>query len=311
MNYRAILIAIVQTLGLFVAGFVIPLLGQMLALFTPVPLILVTIRNGERAGLTTLVASSLIMSVLGGWQAAAILFLSFGLMAIGIAIGMRRNLNPEQTSLLGGLLPIAVLGAIVVFYLVRVGKNPITEVEVYLREIIASSAKTYTTMGLTEMAAMVSSIPDSFIYYLSRLLPSITIATSVTQAACCFGIARAILVRKPGAEPLPAQPSLVAWHAPDSWVWGLIAALALIVVPQETARFIGWNIAILYAVLYLAQGIAIVEHYLRKTGIRTFGRGLLLALILAMPSVVFVIALGIVDIWADFRKVRIPAQTKS
>lgn len=310
MNYRAILIATIQTLGLFVAGFVIPLLGQMLALFTPVPLILVYVRNGKWSGLTTLVASSAIMSVLGGWQSAAILFLSFGLMAIGTSEGIRRNLKPEQTSLLGGLLPIAVLGAIVVFYLIRIGKNPITEVEIYLRGIIAASAQTYTTLGLTEMATMVSSIPNSFIYYLSRLIPSITIATFVTQAACCFGIARAILVRRPGPEPLPAQPSLVAWHAPDSWVWGLIAALALIVLPRETTRLIGLNIAILFAVLYLAQGTAIVEHYLRKTGIRSFVRGLILALILALPSIVFVIALGIVDIWADFRKVRVPVQIK-
>jgi uncharacterized protein YybS (DUF2232 family) len=306
MYYRTILIATVQTLGLFVSGFVIPLLGQMLALFTPVPLILVNIRNGAQAGLTTLVASSFIMFVLGGWQTAAILFLSFGLMAIGTAEGMRRNLKPEQTSFLGGLLPIAALAVIVVFYLARVGKNPITEIDVYLREIIASSAQTYTTMGLTEMAAMVSSVPDNFIYYLSRLLPSIIIATSVTQAACCFGIARAILVRRPGTEPLPPQSPLAAWHAPDSWVWGLIAALALIVLPGETTRLIGWNIGILYAVLYLAQGTAIAEHYLRKMGIKAIGRGLLLALILAMPSVVFVIALGIVDIWADFRKVRVP-----
>ena len=58
--------------------------------------------------------------------------------------------------------------------------------------------------------------------------------------------------------------------------------------------------------LYLAQGSAIVEHYLRKAGIKAFGRGLLLALILVMPSIVFVVALGIVDIWADFRKVRGP-----
>jgi uncharacterized protein YybS (DUF2232 family) len=304
MNYRAILIATIQTLGLFVAGFIHPL-GQIFTLFTPVPLILVYVRSGRLAGLTTLVASSVMISVLGGgWQTAAILFLSFGLMAIGTSEGIRRNLKPEQISLLGGLLPIAVLGSIILLYLARVGKNPIMEVEVYLREIIASSAKTYTTMGMKEMADMVTSIPDNFIYYLARLIPSITIATSVTQAACCYGIARAIILRRPGTETLPAQPSLAAWHAPDSWVWGLIAALALIVVPRETARFIGWNIAILYAVLYLVQGTAIVEHYLRKAGIRPFIRGLLLTLILALPSVVFVIALGIVDIWADFRKVR-------
>ena len=310
MNYRAILIATVQTLGLFVAGFVIPLLGQILALFTPVPLILIYVRNGRRDGLITLAASSVIMAALGGWLAAAILILSFGLMAIGTSEGMVRNWKPEQTSLLGGLLPIAVLAVTVLFYLVWVGKNPITEVEMYLREIIANAAKTYTTMGFTEMAASISSISDPVIYYFVRLIPGITIATSVVQAACCFVIARAILRRKPETEPAADQTSLVSWHAPDSWVWGLIAALALIVVQQETARFVGWNIAILFAVLYLAQGSAIVEHYLRKAGIKAIVRGLLLALILAMPSIVFVVALGIVDIWADFRKVRVPVPTK-
>jgi uncharacterized protein YybS (DUF2232 family) len=309
MNYRAILVATVQTLGLFVAGVIHPI-GQLLALFTPVPLILVSVRNGSADGLITRAVSGVIMAALGGWQAAAVLVLSFGLMAIGASEGMRRKWKPEQTSLLGGLLPIAVLAVIVVFYLVRVGKNPITEVEAYLREIIANAAKTYTTMGFTEMAATISSISDPVIYYFARLLPGITIATSVIQAACCFVIARAMLMRKPVTEPAPAQTSFVSWHAPDSWVWGLIAALALIVVPQETARLAGWNIAILFAVLYLAQGSAIVEHYLKKAGIKAIGRGLLLVLILAMPSIVFVIALGIVDIWADFRKVRVPAQTK-
>jgi hypothetical protein len=59
-------------------------------------------------------------------------------------------------------------------------------------------------------------------------------------------------------------------------------------------------------VVYLAQGAAIVEHYLLKAHIKPFIRGLIMALILAMPSIVFVIALGIVDVWADVRKVRGP-----
>ena len=311
MNYRSILIATAQIIGLFVSGFVIPLLGQVLALFTPVPLILIYVRNGRNEGLTTLVASSLIMAALGGWLSAAILSLSFGLMAVGISEGMRRNLKPEQTSLLGGLLPIAAVSAIVIAYLAQVGKNPIMAVDAYLRESLVAAAKTYTSMGLTEMASMVSSVPDAYLYYLARLIPGILIATSVMQAACCFGIARALLLRKPGTDQALGQSSLAAWHAPDSWVWGLIAALALIVVPQVTAKLVGWNLAILFAVVYLAQGSAIVDHYMRKASIKAFGRGLILALILALPSLVFVIALGIVDIWADVRKVRMPAQTTS
>ncbi len=78
-------------------------------------------------------------------------------------------------------------------------------------------------------------------------------------------------------------------------------------VPNETAKLAGWNLAILYSVVYLSQGIAIVEHYLKKARIQPVVRGLIQAVILALPLVVCVMALGVVDIWADFRKVRDPA----
>jgi uncharacterized protein YybS (DUF2232 family) len=306
MHYRALIIATIQTVGLFLAAFVIPLLGQMLALFTPVPLIILSVRHGKEKGLIALVASSAIVALLGGWQLAAILFLSFGLMAIGIAEGMRLNWKHEQTSLLGGLLPIVVLGVILVVYFSRIGKNPVTVAEEYLRSSLAETAKFYTSMNLTDMAAMVNAVSDTFVHYLVRLSPGIIIATSVAQAACCYGIARAVIMRRPGAGPMPVQTPFSLWHAPDSWVWGLIAALALIVVPLETLRFIGWNLALIFGTVYLAQGTALADFYLRKIHVKTFARGVILGLVLAMPSIVFVIALGIVDIWADLRKVRMP-----
>jgi uncharacterized protein YybS (DUF2232 family) len=255
--------------------------------------------------------STVLVLLLGGWQAAAILLFSFGLMAVGIAEGMRRQMKPEGASLLGGLLPVAVLGAIVLFYFVRVGKSPVSAVEEYLRESITAATAVYTRMGLADMAATVTSVMDSFIHYLARLMPGITVATSVAQAACCYGIARAVIARKPESSPVMDRQPFALWHAPDAWVWGLIVALAFSIVPRETPRFIGWNLAILFAVLYLAQGAAIVEHYLLKTRLRPFMRGLIVTLLLAMPpTLASIIALGIVDVWADVRKVRGPVQAK-
>jgi uncharacterized protein YybS (DUF2232 family) len=308
LNIRAVFYATVQTVGLYAAGFIIPLLGQVLGLFTPVPLIMVSLRYGRKEGLTALGASCVLVLALGGWQAAAILLFSFGLMSIGISEGMHRKMTHERIALLGGLLPIAVLAAIVVFYFMKVGKSPMAAVEEYLRESITAAAAAYTRMGLKDMAAMVTSVTDDFIYYLTRLIPAITIATTVIQAACSYGVARAIIARKPESAPVDGLPPFAAWHAPDVWVWGLIAALTLIVIPNELPRLAGWNLAILFSVVYMAQGAAIVEHYLQKAHLKTFMRGLIITLILAMPSIVFVIALGVVDIWADFRKVRGPVQ---
>jgi len=304
MNYRSTLLASAQALGLFIAGFVIPVLGQALVLFTPVPIIIAYVRNGRAEGLTALLATGAIVTVLLGWHIAAILFFSFGLMAIGTAEGMHRQLRLESIVALGGLLPIAIAGIVLAYYLAHVGKNPVTLLEGHLRDSIAEAAKLYSNLGLKEMASAVTSVSDTFVHYLVRLVPGITVATSLIQAACCFGLARAAILRKSGALPVPSQPSLAAWHAPDAWVWGLIAALALIMVPKEAARLIGLNCAIVFSVVYLVQGIAIVEHVLRKARIQAAARSLIHAFILALPTIVFVMALGVVDIWADFRKVR-------
>ena len=278
-------------------------------LFTPVPVIVIWVWNGRQEGLAVLCAASVLALLLGGWHAAAVYLFVFGLMALGAAEGMRKGLRAEQIALLGGLLPLIVIGTIASFYFIKLGKNPITAVETYLRTNIAEAAKLYTTMGLTEMAAMVTAIPDKFIHYLVRLMPGIAISASIVQAACCYGIARAVVMRKQGSW-LGAQPSFALWFAPDIWVWGLIVALALVVIPHETFRIIGWNVSIIFSIVYLVQGIAIVDFYLRKGRVRPFVRGLIIALILALPAIVFVVALGIVDIWADVRKVRGPVLKK-
>jgi len=306
MQYRSLINATIITIGLFLAAFAIPLLGQVLALFTPVPLIIVSVKQGKWQGLTALVAASVVVAALGGWQLAAILFLSFGLMAIGVSEGMQRNWKHEQTALVGGLLPIVVLGVLLAVYFIRISKNPVAVAEEYLRNSLAETAKFYTSMKLNDMAAMVNAVSDKFVYYLVRFSPGIIIATSITQAACCYGIARAMIIRRPGTKQVPTQAPFALWHAPDIWVWGLIVALALIIIPRETSRLVGWNLAIIFGTVYLAQGTAIADFYLKKIRLRTFVRGAMLGLILAMPSIVFIIALGIVDVWADVRKVRGP-----
>jgi uncharacterized protein YybS (DUF2232 family) len=307
MNYKAVLIATIQTVGLFAAGLIIPILGQVLAFFTPVPIMLVSALNSRREGLAVLIASTALSALLGGWEMSLIFFFSFGLMATGTAEGTRRGMKPEQIALIGGLLPAVVIAIMLSFYFIRIGRNPLEYTEAFLRSSITEAAKLYTSMGMTEMASMAASIPDKFIFYLVRLIPGLTVATSLAQAACCYGMSRSILARKHKILS-PSGPPFSLWHAPDSWIWGLILSLAFIIVPHETVKLVGWNLAILFAVVYLAQGSAIVDFYLRKARFKPFMRGLVIGLLLALPAIIFIVALGIVDIWADVRKVRGPVQ---
>ena len=308
MPYRSILIAALQAAGLTVPLFIIPVLGQVLSLFAPVPLVIIAVREGRAAGLAAMVAAAALIAVIAGGQFLFVLFvLSFGLMAAGIAEGMLRRLRPEQAILAGGLLPIAALILILIPFMLKSGKNPLTLAESYLRTSITDAQQLYTQLGIAEISQMLASVTDRMLFYLVRLSPGVILTASLFQAAVCFGMARSIILRKSPDVPLSPEPSLATWHAPDSWVWGLIAALGLVALPNESTRLIGLNLVAVYLLVYTAQGVTIVEYLLRKVKIAVIWRSFIHTIILTLPLVALVIALGVVDIWADFRKVRGPS----
>jgi uncharacterized protein YybS (DUF2232 family) len=303
------MIAAAQAAGLFAAGLVVPVLGQMISLFAPVPFILAAVRYGIREGLAAVILATVFITAIAGWQAGMILLFGFGLVSIAVSWGMRRGARPEYSIFFGGLLPVAAAVVPLIYYVLHAGVNPVAAAEGYIRNSIQEAVKLYTTMGLTDLAVQVTGISDVFVHYFVRLLPGIVVATSLVQTACCYGIARALILRRPGSGPdLSPQPSLASWHAPDAWVWGLIVVLGCVAVPNEVVKFAGLNVGIVFLLVYTVQGMACVEFLLRKAAIPSPVRSLLHALILALPTVVFLIPLGVVDIWADFRKVRTQEQ---
>ncbi|OGW17860.1 MAG: hypothetical protein A2X56_08960 [Nitrospirae bacterium GWC2_57_13] len=303
MNTRSILLAALWAAGLYIAGLIIPVLGQIAMLLSPVPLILAWVRTGQREGMAATGLAAVIVMALAGPSAAALFFFGFGLMAAGTAEGMVRHMKPEGASLLGGLLPLVALGITLGIYSAG-GGDVVAAVESYLRASFNDAAELYRLIGIPEAASMVLTIADSFIYYAVRLMPAIAVATAVTQAACCCGIARIVILRKGGV--LYGSIPLSSWHAPDIWVWGLIAALFLDVLPWKAANIAGWNLTLLAVVVYTTQGIALLEHFLKKIAMHPVARGIIVGLVLATPLLAFLTALGVVDVWADLRKVREP-----
>ncbi|HLE42042.1 MAG TPA: DUF2232 domain-containing protein [Nitrospirota bacterium] len=309
MDVKKIIAAALWALGLYLSGLIIPLLGEVVGPFAPVPLIILYVRSGRHDGLSAIGLSTAVIFMLAGGQTAFILFLGLGLMAIGTAEGMLKRSKPENTILLAGLLPVALFLLVAASVFLKSGTNPVTALEGFFRLVINEGVKFYTALGLKEAAEAIKAISDPFIYYIVRLFPSIIIVSAVVQAALCYGLARWLIMRREGPASGPAQTSFAGWHAPDAWVWGLISALALMVMPSHTVRLAGLNLIVLFFVLYTMQGMALLEYFLKRVSIPALARGFILALVLPL-LLVFVTALGVVDIWADFRKVRAGEQGK-
>ncbi len=307
MNFRPIFIATVQMVGLFLSGIFIPLLPW---LFTPVPLILIYVRNSKMEGLTVLGIACLIISLLGGWYILFFFLFIFNLIAISIGEGLLRQWKPELSIAGGALLPVLAIGSVAGYYFVHRGENPLPVIERFILEQRDEAVKLYGSHGFNEITAAISSIPDVSFHYFSLMLPCLLILIVATIAACSYATAKVIILRNPGASPRIESTPLALWYAPDAWIWGLIGALICIMMPNELARFLlGWNIAVLFAIVYFVQGAALVDYFLKlKLHMRPFARILIHIVVLALPPLIAgTIVFGIIDVWADFRRLRKPA----
>ena len=169
MNYRSILLATVQTIGLFMIGLFIPLVAWMI---TPVPLILCYVRNNQLHGLIAFGLSSVVILMLPGIPVAIffILFI-FGLIAMGNSDGLLRQRKPEVSILMGVLPSVAIVGMTAAYYYVKTGENPLVNIETFIQLQRDATVKLYNGLGFNEVAATISSIPDTSIHFFCTAAP--------------------------------------------------------------------------------------------------------------------------------------------
>ena len=120
-----------------------------------------------------------------------------------------------------------------------------------------------------------------------------------------------------GARSTGRKPELtrvVDFKLPDTYIWPLIASLALVLlnlaVPIELAAVLGWNTLLILLFLYGLAGLGIIRFLLKKTKVRPGMRWMLLAaiLILAMPPrigfavLILIPGLGVSEIWLKYRR---------
>jgi hypothetical protein len=119
-----------------------------------------------------------------------------------------------------------------------------------------------------------------------------------------------------GARSIGRQPGLTRiadFKLPDSYVWPLIASLALVVltlfIPAEPLAIPAWNALLTLVFLYGVSGLGIIRYLLRKMNVRPGVRLLLIIgiIILALtPRVgiailILIPGLGVSEVWLKYR----------
>jgi len=105
--------------------------------------------------------------------------------------------------------------------------------------------------------------------------------------------------------PALSRPSLRDWRLPDAGIWVLMAGIAILLLEWPSSMPTGWTLLLNAGLGFCIQGIAVVESLLLARGMPP---SIILLLMLFVSTValplftVTTVALGLSDVWLDYRR---------
>ena len=278
-----------------------------MGLLAPFPLVFIFLQRGKQA---TLVLMSLIFGVL--WflvgQDQALLFMSeYAVMALVLGEMIQARYPGDWcigvSSLVSGLISIILLIALF-------GNQETTVKDFFEKQLRAHFVQSIETLESVEeseekiedMKAFVDKTMGAF----ASSYPAFVFIGSLLSALANYSLLRIVWGRIYGSGLFPER-AFAEWVCPENFIWGFIAASATLFLGQGIIADIGLNLFIVLMVIYFAQGMSIVVHFLKARKVPIFLWLFLFIVIFLQPLFIGLIAgMGVFDIWADFRKIRNP-----
>ncbi len=168
-------------------------------------------------------------------------------------------------------------------------------------------SRVYETIGISSSAiaklkpALMTVVKDGFL-----LLPAILIVFSWIGLWSGFIIVKKFLKADEHGF-FEKAGDLMTWRSSDFFIIVLLTGLGIVIFSPGLFKFLGYNIIVVSSSVYFIQGLTIIAFFFKKVNLNLFLRILSYALIFLFsnPFVVFVVLMGILDEWLNFRKLNL------
>jgi uncharacterized protein YybS (DUF2232 family) len=290
---------------IFFISILIPIVGFFCSLFIPLPTLFYRIKLGRATSAFIPVLGFIIMAVVLRELTLDVFFLG-QMLLIGFILGelLESQFSVEKTLLFA--CSAAVLIGFVSLLIVSVvsASSPVSILTQYVEKNLELSLRLYQSMGMSaENIRLFESSMKKILYFLVRIIPALTVASTLFVVWINVLLAKALLKGKTLLHP--DYGKLNSWQAPDVLIWAVIGCGLLMMIPDSAIKLIGLNGLLILLTIYFFQGIAIVAFFFDKKQLPRFFRILFYSLIaLQQILLLVVIAAGLFDIWLDFRKLK-------
>ena len=296
-------IAVLSLTLLIVA--LIPFVGPVVIIMTPLPIIYFFSRLGRVRGLAVLAVAFIIafgLISLLGQRANITVLLMIGFTGVMLSEVLKRRYSIEKTFTIASLVLFFCGVGFVLHSAFLSGAAPWRIVELYIGKIIAENLRLYEQLNISaDQIALIRENAPQIMDFFTVIFPALALSGAVLTVWLNVLAARSLLWGEAGEFPDFGDLSL--WKAPERLVWLLIAAGGMMLAPIDVIDSVGLNILIVCCLIYLLQGLAIVGFFFKRKRAPLLLRGLFYILIAVQQyMVILVIAFGLFDIWVDFRK---------
>jgi uncharacterized protein YybS (DUF2232 family) len=185
-------------------------------------------------------------------------------------------------------------------YSVTKGVNPHTLILKGIQASIAQTGVLYEKAGVT--GDDLKNLQQGMVQagdLISRVYPALIIITIALIAGLNLALLRKNFKRLPDH---PILGDFIWYRNPEHLVWFLIAAGFAMLLSDRQVTTAALNILVITISLYFVQGMAIVTHFFTRLTVPRVARGFFYIVLMLQPFLAGAIAaLGIFDIWGDFR----------
>ena len=299
----AVLIGMAGSFILFAAYLVIPPAGIFSGLLAPFPAAYYRFRHGRGTGIIIVLGATAAMTAYFGLSSGAFYLVQCGLIALLLPELLLRGFSATRAIVWTTAAIVAMLTAAVVFFSITSGQNVHQMAVAEIQKSVAQAVAIYEKSGVKgdELAVLKQTMATAADLVI-RMYPALVAITLIGMVGCNLALLRRFTAGMGFSLNISA---FSAYRNPDILVWGLIAAGFALLADNTIITTPAINVLAVIVVLYFLQGLAVLSTVIARQSIAGVLRaGLYIMLLLQPYLAALVAAIGIFDLWGDFRTPR-------
>lgn len=299
-----LLVAITVIMGLVTVY--VPIFGMLVEFFCAVPLAILTARQGAGKGLTALVVTFILLSILISPLLSTRIALSFGICGVTLGWCVRKNFGAARIFLTTLIVASAaqVLTFMLLIFVMDVNLIE-TQIEL-LRESFNESFDMYESMGVEQARINeAKSQVEPALQTLAFLMPTLMMLTALINSIAVWLTAHWIFPKL--QMKIPKLPPFAEWQFPALFCYtAIIGGLGMywgFTRGWTQIYEISLNLLIVSAIIGLVQGFSLLSAILDRYKISKIMRRILYVILLLNMFLLQLVAVtGLVDMIFDYRK---------